>query len=84
MPLPETKLWISVYNLPEEHVQALVRRRETGGKSVGTIDNRLSCLRALCAWAGKRELFKEKPRLRLASRALPASLPSREEQELVG
>ncbi|WP_333839421.1 phage integrase N-terminal domain-containing protein [Pelomicrobium sp.] len=65
MPSPETKLWISVYDLPEEHVQALVRRWETEGKSVGTIDNRLPCLRALCAWAGKRELFKE-------SRAYPS------------
>lgn len=49
----------SVYNLREEHVRALVRAWEAKGDAVGTIDNKLSYLRTLAAWAGKRGMVKE-------------------------
>lgn len=49
----------SVYNLREEHVRALVRSWEARGDAVGTIDNKLSYLRTLAVWAGKRGMVKE-------------------------
>ncbi len=62
-------------------MHALVRHWEEASEAAGTIDNKLSYLRALCAWAGKRGMIKESrayasdPKAFGRSRAALAGLP---------
>lgn len=41
----------------EKHVRALVQHWETRGEAIGTIENKLSYLRAVCAWIGKPNMI---------------------------
>ncbi|NOV27761.1 MULTISPECIES: integrase domain-containing protein [Cupriavidus] len=48
----------SPYSLRHKHVQALVDRWVSGAQSAGTIENKLSHLKAFCQWIGKHHLVR--------------------------
>ncbi|WP_066732998.1 helix-turn-helix domain-containing protein [Cupriavidus sp. D384] len=48
----------SPYSLRHKHVQALVNRWVEEGQTGGTIENKLSHLKALCQWLGKHDLIR--------------------------
>lgn len=48
----------TIANFREKHVQALVHHWEVKGDGVGTIENKLSYLRALAEWIGKQNMVR--------------------------
>nr|WP_315591840.1 integrase domain-containing protein [uncultured Cupriavidus sp.] len=48
----------SPYSLRHKHVQALVDRWVEQGQTGGTIENKLSHLKAFCQWLGKHDLIR--------------------------
>nr|WP_315595581.1 helix-turn-helix domain-containing protein [uncultured Cupriavidus sp.] len=57
--LREQKLMIeSPYSLRHKHIQTLVDRWIEEGQTGGTIENKLSHLKALCRWLGKHDLIR--------------------------
>lgn len=48
----------SPHSLRHKHVQALVDRWVEEGQTGGTIENKLSHLKAFCQWMGKRDLIR--------------------------
>ncbi|MFC4344979.1 integrase domain-containing protein [Cupriavidus numazuensis] len=48
----------SPYALRHKHVEALVKRWVAEGQSGGTIENKLSHLKAFCQWLGKHDLIR--------------------------
>lgn len=74
----------SVGSLREAHVRSLVRHWEGRGEAPGTIANKLSYLRALCAWAGKRGMIKEAAAYAAAPGAMRRALDAREDKSWEG
>ncbi|AOZ04241.1 Fis family transcriptional regulator (plasmid) [Cupriavidus sp. USMAHM13] len=48
----------SPHSLRHKHVQALVTRWVSAGQTGGTIENKLSHLKAFCQWLGKHDLIR--------------------------
>ncbi|MGX6564897.1 integrase domain-containing protein [Cupriavidus necator] len=48
----------SPYSLRHKHIQALVDRWVAEGQAGGTIENKLSHLKAFCQWLGKHDLIR--------------------------